>query len=113
MTVDEYVETRVLPQFQDVVARLRQLMRETAPDAEEAIGYGMPVYRKNRIFAWFTASQREITFAFARGTQFEDSYGLLKGSGRTSRHVKIKSLDGVNQEALVSYIRQALDLDTQ
>jgi hypothetical protein len=37
LNVDEYVKTRVLPEFQPVVAMLRELMREMAPDVEEGI----------------------------------------------------------------------------
>jgi hypothetical protein len=33
MTVDEFVKTRVLPEYRDVVAMLRELMREIAPQA--------------------------------------------------------------------------------
>ena len=45
MTIDEFVKTRVLPEFQPIVAMLRELMREMAPDATEAIRYGISAYR--------------------------------------------------------------------
>lgn len=35
MTVDEFVESRVLPEFYPVVALIRELMKECAPDVEE------------------------------------------------------------------------------
>jgi hypothetical protein len=35
MTVDEFVESKVLPEFQPVVAAIRSLMKVSAPDAEE------------------------------------------------------------------------------
>ena len=113
MTVDDYVQTRVLPQFQASAEMLRQLMREMAPDAVEAMGYGMPVYKGRRIFAWIRANKSEVLFGFSRGTQFEDRFGLLKGTGKAGRHVKIKNLDAINQEALAYYIQQALELDRQ
>lgn len=45
MTVDEFVKTRVLPEFQPIAAMLRELMREMAPDAHEEIRYGIPAYK--------------------------------------------------------------------
>lgn len=113
MTVDEFVKTKVLPQYQDVVSMLRALMREMAPDAKEVISYGIPVYKKKHILAVISPTKKDITFAFSRGAEFEDKYGLLKGVGKVSKHVKIKSMDTVNKEALKYYIKQALELDSK
>jgi hypothetical protein len=41
----------------------------------------------------------------------EDKYDLLRGVGKSSKHVKIKTLAKANQEALRYYIKQALELD--
>ena len=111
LTVDEFVEARVLPQYRDVVTRLRQLMRETAPGAEEVISYGIPAYKRRRIIAVISPTKKDITFSFSRGAGFEDRYGLLRGVGRVSKHVKIKSLTAVDKEALKYYIRQAVEAD--
>ena len=111
MTVDEFVQTRVLPELQPVVALIRELMREYAPNVKELISYGIPAYRAKRIIAVISPTKKDITFAFSRGTQFEDKYGLLRGVGKVSRHVKIKKLDTANKDALRYYIKQALELD--
>ena len=111
MTVDEFVEQKVLPQYRDIVAMLRQLMRETAPDAQEVIGHGIPMYRGRRELAVISPTKKDITYAFSRGAEFEDRYGLLRGVGKISKHVKIKSLDSANIEALKYYVTQALELD--
>jgi len=86
-------------------------MREVAPEASEGISYGIPAWRVRRIIAVISPTKRDITFSFSRGAQFEDKYGLLRGVGKSSKHAKIKNLDGVNKEALRYYIRQALELD--
>ena len=86
-------------------------MREEAPDAKEEISYGIPSWKLQRIIAVISPTKRDITFSFSRGAQFEDKYGLLRGVGKSSKHVKIKNLDGVNKEALRYYIRQALELN--
>ena len=111
MTVDEFVETRVLPEFRDVVAMLRQLMREMVPEAKEAIGYGIPTYKRKLIIAVISPTKKDITFSFSRGAEFEDKYGLLDGEGKVSKFVKIKSLENVNMEALRYYVNQAVKLD--
>lgn len=111
LTVDEFVEGAVLPELRPLVAAIRNLMRECAPDAREAIGYGMPVYRGNKVFAWINPTKKDVTLGFSRGTQMEDRYGLLRGGGKGSRHVKMRNLDDVNRPALAYYIKQAVKLD--
>jgi hypothetical protein len=63
--------------------------------------------------AVISPTKKDITFAFSRGAEFEDKYGLLQGVGKVSKHVKIKNLEDVNIEALRYYINQALALDAK
>ena len=111
--MDDFVDTRVLPELQPVVALIRELMKECAPHAKEAISYGLPTYKGQRIFAVISPTKKDITFSFSRGSQFEDKYGLLRGVGKSSKHIKIKSLASANQEALRYYIKQALEFDAK
>jgi hypothetical protein len=113
MTVDEFVKTRVLPEFWPVVAMIRELMKECAPEAQEMISYGIPAYKTKRIVAIISPTKKDITFSFSRGTQFEDKYNLLRGVGKSSKHVKIKNLASANREALRYYIKQALEFDAK
>jgi hypothetical protein len=111
MTVDDFVKTKVLPELQPIVAMIRELMKEYAPDAQEIISYGIPAYKAKRILAVISPTKKDITFAFSRGAEFEDRYGLLQGVGKVSKHVKIDNLAQVDKEALRYYIQQALELD--
>ena len=112
-TVDEFVQAKVLPEFHPVVALIRELMKEHAPEALEHISYGIPSYRLKRIIAVISPTKKDITFAFSRGAEFEDKYGLLRGVGKVSKHVKMKKPKDVEREALRYYILQAVELDKQ
>ncbi|MGD0765018.1 MAG: DUF1801 domain-containing protein [Dehalococcoidia bacterium] len=111
--VDLFVRTKVLQDYQPIVARLRELMGEMAPEAREVVAYGIPMYKARKYLAVINPSRSGVTFSFVYGTQFEDSYGLLRGVGKVSRHVKIKRLDQFNEEALRYYIGQALKVDSK
>lgn len=111
MTVDDYVNSKVLVEHRETVAMLRALVRECTPHAEELVSYGMPVFRARKIFAWISPTQKNITFGFSRGASFEDKFGLLRGVGKASKHIKIKRVDSVDRDVLRYYIGQALDLD--
>ena len=109
--IDEFVRTRVLPQHQEIVERLRRLMRENAPDAREVVSRGSPAWQGVRILAIISVSKTHVTLAFARGAEFEDAYGLLDGVGKTTRHVKLKAAGAIDEDALRDYIAQAVKLD--
>jgi hypothetical protein len=111
MTVDDYVNSKVPLEHRETVAMLRTLVRECAPQAEELISYGMLVFQARKIFAWINPSPKGITLGFSRGLQLEDRFDLLRGAGKGSRHIKIKSPGSVDTEVLRYYIRQAVDLD--
>src|ERR1700674_3827997 len=111
MTVDEFVKSKVLPEFRPVVAAIRTLMKENAPHAKEAISYGIPMYGLKKPLAWINPSKTGVTFGFREGASFEDKYGLLRGVGKHARHVRMKNLDQVNRPAFKYYIKQALKLD--
>jgi hypothetical protein len=111
MDVDEFVKTKVLPEFQDVVGLIRRYMREMAPGAQEVISYGLPVYKGKKIMAAISPTKKDITLSFSRGMQFEDKYSLLKGVGKSSQHLKFKSVGDVKKEVFEYYVKQALDLD--
>ena len=113
MTVDEFVKKKVPPQFREIVAELRALMRKHAPQAEELIYYGLPMYRLARPIAWISPSKSGITMGFRAGRFFDDRYGLLKSASRHSKNVQMKSMADINRAALRSYIKQAVELDTK
>jgi len=113
MTVDEFVKAKVLPEYRDIVAALRGLMKEYAPNAREEISYGIPAFKGRRILAVISPTKKGITLAFSRGAEFEDKYGLLEGVGKVSKNVRIRHLKDINKAALRYYIKQALELDAE
>jgi hypothetical protein len=111
--VDDFVARRVQRELRPVVAMIRALMKECAPRAQESISYGIPAYKMRRIIAVISPTKKDITFSFSRGAQFDDKYGMLRGVGKSSKHVKIRDVASADQRALRYYIREALRLDRQ
>jgi hypothetical protein len=111
--VDEFVKARVDPKLWPTVALIRGMMKECAPRARELMSYGIPAYKAIRIVAVISPTKTDITFAFSQGAKFEDKYGLLRGTGKISKHLKIKNPADISKAALRYYIKQSLDLDGQ
>lgn len=111
--VDEFVRTRIDPGLRPIVAQLRRMIKEVAPESEEVISHGIPAFKAHRILAVINPTKMAITFAFAQGAAFKDRYGLLQGVGKKSKHVKIRNPQEINEMALRDYIRQAVALDAE
>ncbi|SDS43732.1 DUF1801 domain-containing protein [Jiangella sp. DSM 45060] len=109
--IETYVQTRIAPAHQPIVASLRELMRTHAPEAAEVIMYGSLAWKARKALAIISASKTHLTFAFERGAEFTDTHGLLDGVGKKTRHVKLKKLEDVDEAALSDYITQAVRLD--
>jgi uncharacterized protein YdhG (YjbR/CyaY superfamily)/SAM-dependent methyltransferase len=84
--VDAYIDA--LPEAQrELLQHVREVIRRTAPDAEEAISYGMPAFeRGGKFFVSYAAWKRHcaiypVTAAFLAAHRAElEGFGRTKGS---------------------------------
>jgi uncharacterized protein YdhG (YjbR/CyaY superfamily) len=58
-TVDEYI-SRFPEDVQHILASIRAVIREAAPEATERIGYQMPGFYLNGGLVWFAAHKRHV-----------------------------------------------------
>lgn len=51
------------PQIQDILSRIRKIIKEAAPGVYEGLSYGMPSYRThNKVLVYFAAFKKHIGF---------------------------------------------------
>ena len=112
-TVDKFSTTHYATEYQDIVATIREWMREWAPQATEVISYGIPAWRVTNIIAVLNPAKAHLTLAFSRGVEFTDKWGLLEGVGKVSKNVRFRKYSDLNKEALHDYVTQALALDAK
>jgi uncharacterized protein YdhG (YjbR/CyaY superfamily) len=83
-TIDEYIAS-FPPDVQEKLQGIRAVIRRAAPDAEEAIRYGIPTFRLNGNLVHFAAFRNHISF-FPTSSGVEafrkelSSYSLSKGT---------------------------------
>jgi uncharacterized protein YdhG (YjbR/CyaY superfamily) len=58
-TIDQYIAA-FSPEVQGILQRVRQVMREAAPDAQEVISYGMPAFKQDGIIVYFAAFRNHL-----------------------------------------------------
>ena len=85
-TIDEYIATFPEP-VQRTLQKLRQTIKDSAPEAKETISYQMPAFKLNGVLVYFAAFKNHIGFyPTASGvsnfekelTQYETSKGTIK-----------------------------------
>ena len=83
-SVDEYLATVPNAQFRALLARIRQIVMEEAPEATESISYGMPAYDLYGALVYFGAFKAHCSLfgAYTVG-QFANELGGFKTSKGT------------------------------
>ncbi len=94
------------PDVTDLAHRARSLVFELMPDAVEqvkagwkAIWYGRGAGRDEQLLV-IQPKQSWVNLAFADGAQLPDPTGLLEGTGKRIRHVKLRRPEDVENPAL-------------
>ena len=83
-------------------------IRECGPDVLELVHDGCPVACVgDAAFAYVNAFRSHVNVGFFQGAVLSDPAGLLEGTGRNMRHVKLRAGVSVNAEALEALIREA------
>lgn len=95
----------------EVVSRVRQIVLEAAPEATESIKWAQPVYETNGPICYVKAFKNAVNFGFWRGVDLKDPKVLLGGSGTKMRHVKLTSLEDIDEKELAGFVRQAVRLN--
>jgi hypothetical protein len=95
----------------EVVLALSDLVREAAPEAKESIKWAQPVYEQNGPFCYIKAFKNHVNFGFWRGVDLPDDAGILEGSGKKMRHVKLTGLEDIREDVFRDLVRAAVALN--
>ena len=83
-------------------------MRQCGGDVRELMHDGCPVACvKDAPFGYVNAFRDHVNVGFFHGAALEDNAGLLEGSGKRMRHVKLKPGRELNVAALSELIKAA------
>jgi len=83
-TVDEYM-TEVPKNVREILEELRRVIKESVPEAEETISYGMPTFNLDgKSFAHFAAHKNHIGF-YPAGSSAIEAFKKELSSFKTSK----------------------------
>jgi hypothetical protein len=91
------------------------LMRQCGADVKELLHDGCPVACvEDAPFGYVNSFKNHVNVGFFNGADLEDPAGLLEGSGKRMRHVKLMAGKPVNADALGEVIGAAyLDIKSR
>ena len=105
----------VEPKLAAIARRLRSIIRavdgntvETVRLGDNAATYGVGPRKMTDGYAYIMPKRGYINLGFYQGAMLADPAGLLEGTGKGLRHVKIRSLADANRPSVRALIAQAL-----
>jgi hypothetical protein len=91
-----------------IAQRWFEVMRSCGDDVRELLHDGHPTACVgNAAFAYINAFKAHVNVGFFRGTEIADPTGLLEGTGKVMRHVKLSPEREVDAVALRKLIETA------
>jgi hypothetical protein len=102
------------PKLQEIIRGLRELIQEVVPEITETVNpWGIPTFELNGPMCYFMVATKHITFGFPLGTSLTDPKGLLEGTGKNMRHVKLRNVEDLRREGLRELVEEAARLNRE
>lgn len=90
-----------------LVSALSALVKKNAPEFTPTVKWGQGCWTLGEApKVYIHAEPDHVQFGFYAGAKLRDPKGLLVGSGKHVRHVKVFGTKGIPREALVAFLRQ-------
>ncbi|MBW2463354.1 MAG: DUF1801 domain-containing protein [Deltaproteobacteria bacterium] len=95
----------------DAVKRVVALVDKAAPGAVSSIKWSQPVFELDGPFCYVRAFPKHVNFGFWRGAELPDPKRRLKGTGGKMRHIRLTSLDDIDERAFRALVKAAAALN--
>lgn len=106
--VDKYIRKQKSPQ-KDICERLRSIILSTFPGIREEMKVGVPCYGCSTVDScgkfYLAALKDHVNLGFSLRGLTKEQQGLLEGSGKTMKHVKVYSLADIDEQHIVRLLR--------
>ena len=99
--VDEYIKKQKSPQ-KEILEKLRKIFQKTLPTSDEKMRWGVITYSEGKFY--IAAMKNRVHVGFAITGLSKDEVSLFEGSGKTMRHIKISTLEDIDEKKLVNLI---------
>jgi len=113
-TFDELLEIAA-PEIRPIAERLREIVFEVDPDTVEVVRlgdraatYGVGPKKMSEGYSYILPYKNWVNLGFFKGTDLPDPSGLMEGTGKKLRHVKVRSVEDAERPEIRALIEEAL-----
>jgi hypothetical protein len=110
-SVEEMIDNLDASQREIVVA-LRAIVKKADPKASEGFKWSMPVFEHDGMLCYIAPMKNNVNFGFYESAPvLDDPDGLLEGTGKRMRHVKLTSTAGIQKALFTKWVKQAAEFN--
>jgi hypothetical protein len=108
--IDDYV-ARLAGWKQDVAKELRELIHSASRELTEEVKWGWPCYTAaGKCVCGFMDMKTSVNFVLYQGAELDDPDGLIEGTGKSMRHVKLRSTEDIRKQAFTRFVKKSVKL---
>lgn len=104
--VDEYIEKQKSPQ-REICQKLRNIILKTFPGIKEELKMGAPWYEEGKYY--IGALKDHVNLGFSIKGLSDREKELFEGGGKLMRHIKIYSLEDMDEKNIVKLLKLVKD----
>ena len=113
-TFDELMDIAE-PAMRPIARRLREVVVKVDPDTVEVVRlgdraatYGVGPKKMSEGYAYVLPHKNWVNLGFYKGAELPDPAGIMEGTGKKLRHVKVRSVEEAARPELRALIEEAL-----
>lgn len=96
------------PRNRTIIRALRRFVKSAEPELVESVKWGNGCWLAgSEPVAYVYADAAWVQFGFLTGSSLTDPGGLLEGTGRYVRHIKVRKTGDIDRPAFGALLRQA------
>ena len=100
--VDTYIKNQKSPQ-KEILQKVRRIFQNTLPNCQEKTAWGVVTFASGKFY--IAAMKNRVHVGFAITGLSEDEISMFEGNGKTMRHIKIPTLESIDEKRLVKMIK--------
>jgi hypothetical protein len=108
--IDAFIAALGSP-HREIADALRRLIRGTDKRLVEAVKWSWPCYTADgKNICGIMIARDTVNLVLFRGARLDDPEGLIEGTGRSMRHVKLRSARDIRPALFKAFIKQSITL---
>ena len=101
------------PRLRKIAKALRELILAADPALGESVKWGNPTFERAGKVCYLAATKDYVSLGFFNGAALTDPEGIIEGTGKKMRHIKVRDVRDISSELLSSWVQQAVKLNQE